>query len=145
MQPVTAAQRWDLPLIETVGDLAGWLSLHPAELEWFADLKGLCGKLNRSKLQHYRYRILHKRSGGVRLIESPKRDLKELQRRILTSILDRIPAHPAVQGFVKGRSIVTFATPHVGKHVVLRLDLENFFPAFPAARAQALFRTLAGC
>jgi hypothetical protein len=26
--------------------------------------------------------------------------------------------------------------------VLLRLDLQDFFPAFPAARAQALFRTL---
>lgn len=142
MHPVGAAQGWDLPAIETVGDLARWLSLYPTELEWFADLKGICCQPNSPKLQHYHYRVLLKRSGGVRLIESPKRQLKELQRRILSSILDRIPAHPAVQGFVKGRSIVTFASPHVGKHVVLRLDLENFFPAFPAARAQALFRTL---
>jgi hypothetical protein len=142
MQPVEAARQWDLPAIETVGDLARWLSVHPAELEWFADLKGLCCKLNSPKLHHYYYRILAKRSGGVRLIESPKRELKELQRRILSSILNRIPAHAAAHGFVKGRSIVTFAAPHTGKHAVLRLDLENFFPAFPAARAQALFRTL---
>ncbi len=142
MQPAGAARRWELPAIETVGDLASWLSLHPTELKWFADLKGLCHKLNSPKLQHYRYRILSKRSGGVRLIESPKGELKALQRWILSSILDRVPAHPAVQGFVKGRSIVTFASPHVGKYVVLRLDLENFFPAFPTARVQALFRTL---
>jgi hypothetical protein len=142
MQPVDAAKRWDLPVIETLGDLAAWLSVHPTELEWFADLKGLCCKLSGSELHHYHYRILPKRSGGVRLIESPKRELKELQRRILSSMLDRIPAHAAAQGFIKGRSIVTFASPHVGKQVVLRLDLENFFPAFPAARVQALFRTI---
>jgi RNA-directed DNA polymerase len=142
MQPVNAAQQWNLPVIETVGDLADWLSLHPDELDWFADLKGLCGKTGNPKLHHYRYRILAKRSGGIRLIESPKRDLKDLQRRILSSILDRIPPHQSVHGFVKGRSIATFAAPHVGRHIVLRLDLENFFPAFPAARAQAMFRTL---
>jgi RNA-directed DNA polymerase len=142
MQPVAAAQQWDLPVIETVGDLASWLSLHPGELEWFADLKGLCDKPGNPKIQHYHYRILTKRSGGIRLIESPKRQLKELQRWILASVLDRIPPHPAAHGFVKGRSIVTFASPHAGQHVVLRLDLENFFPAFPAARAQAMFRTL---
>jgi RNA-directed DNA polymerase len=37
---------------------------------------------------------------------------------------------------------VTFAAPHVRRHVVLSMDLENFFPAFPAARVQAVFRTL---
>ncbi len=142
MQPVGPAREWNLPVIETIGDLADWLSLSPPELEWFADLKGLCYKTHNLKLQHYRYRILRKHSGGVRLIESPKRDLKELQRRILSTILDRITPHHSVHGFVKGRSIVTFASPHRNQHIVLRLDLENFFPAFPAARAQAAFRTL---
>lgn len=142
MHPVATAKDWDLPVIETTGELARWMSLHPAELEWFADLKGLCGKQSGQPLAHYVYRVLPKRTGGVRLIESPKRQLKELQRRILSLILDRIPAHPAAHGFVKGRSIAGFAAPHTGKSVVLRLDLENFFPAFPRARAQALFRTL---
>jgi hypothetical protein len=47
-----------------------------------------------------------------------------------------------VHGFVKGRSIVSFAAPHAGKALLLRLDLQDFFPGFPAARVQALFRTL---
>ncbi len=142
MQPVAAARRWRLPVIESVGDLADWLSLGVGELEWFADLKGLGYKLRIPKLEHYRYRILPKRSGGIRLTECPKPRLKELQRRILSGILDPIPAHPAVHGFVKRRSIVTFAAPHAGQHILLRLDLQDFFPAFPAARVAALFRTL---
>ena len=47
------------------------------------------------------------------------------QRQILTQMLDRIPAHPAAHGFVKTRSIKTFATPHVGQRVLLRLDLDK--------------------
>jgi hypothetical protein len=142
MQPVAAAQNWELPVIENVSDLADWLCLSIGELEWYADLKGLGYKHPKPKLQHYHYRILPKRSGGVRLLEGPKSNLKALQRRILSGILDRIPVHPAVHGFVKGRSIATFAAPHAGKHVLLRLDLQDFFPSFPAARIQALFRTL---
>ncbi len=142
MRPVAAAAQWDLPAIETVGDLARWLSLQPDELEWFADLKGLGCKLDNPKLRHYRYRIRAKRSGGVRLIEIPKPELKELQRWILREILDRIPPHPAAHGFVKGRSVASFAAPHTGRQVLLRLDLQDFFPAFPAARVQAFFRTL---
>ena len=142
MQPVSAAERWDLPIIETAGDLADWLSLSTDDLEWFADLKALGNKLRNLKLQHYHYSIRAKRSGGVRLIEIPKPRLKELQRRILAGILDCIPVHAAVHGFVKKRSIVTFAAPHAGKAAVLRLDLQDFFPGFPAARVQALFRTL---
>jgi RNA-directed DNA polymerase len=142
MLPAEAATAWNLPAIESTGDLAAWLSLSPAELEWFADLKGLGGKLQSSKLRHYRYLVSSKRSGGVRLIETPKPRLKALQRRILSGILDLIPVHPAVHGFVKGRSIATFAARHTNQPVLLRLDLRDFFPTFPAARVQALFRTL---
>jgi hypothetical protein len=41
---------------------------------------------------------------------------------------------------VKGRSIRTFAAPHTGRAVVLRIDLKDFFPSFSRARIQALFR-----
>jgi hypothetical protein len=76
------------------------------------------------------------------LIEIPKPRLKNLQRRILAAILDHVPSHPAAHGFVKDRSIQTFAAPHVGQRVVLRMDLENFFPTFPGARVQSFFRTI---
>ena len=142
MQPVEAARSWNIPAIETPGALAGWLGIEAGELDWFADLKGLGHKRNQPLLQHYHYRVLAKPSGGVRLIESPKPRLKELQRRILADILDNIPPHPAAHGFVKGRSVRTFVAPHAGQRVVLRMDLRDFFPAFPAARVQALFRTM---
>ena len=142
MQPVDAARRWQLPAIESPGQLADWLSLSIGELEWLADLKRLGYKFRNPKLRHYCYHVLIKQSGGVRLVESPKSLLKEVQRRILADMLDHVPAHPACHGFVQGRSIVTFAAPHTRKHVLLRLDLRDFFPGFPAARTQALFRTL---
>jgi hypothetical protein len=142
MQPVAAAAAWDLPPIESVGALCDWFWLDPEELEWFADLKGLCRGAARQALGHYRYRALPKRDGSIRLIECPKRRLKSLQRQILSEILDRIPAHPAVHGFVRNRSIKSFAAPHTGKSVVLRMDLSNFFPSFAAARIQAFFRTI---
>jgi hypothetical protein len=37
--------------------------------------------------------------------------------------------------------VKTFAAPHAGKQVVLRIDLADFFPSIPAGRIQALFRT----
>jgi retron-type reverse transcriptase len=141
MQPVAAAMNWPIPKIETVGALAEWLGLTVSELEWYADLKYLTFQKSDPRLRHYHYRILNKLSGNIRLIESPKPRLKQLQRRILAEILEKIPAHPAVHGFRKGRSIKTFTAPHVAKRVVLRMDLENFFPSFVASRIQAFFRT----
>jgi RNA-directed DNA polymerase len=142
MQPVTAAAVWDLPAIESVKDLAAWFGLTVSELLWFADLKGLGYRQKSEKLHHYHYRILPKPTGEIRLIEAPKSRLRELQRHILSGILGRIPPHPAAHGFIKGRSIKTFVLPHVGQHVILRMDLRHFFPAFRAARIQTLFRTM---
>jgi RNA-directed DNA polymerase len=143
MQPVAAAATWPVPAIESAAELADWLLIEPGELEWFADLKGLgCSRQANPQLRHYRCRVLAKRSGRVRLIEAPKPRLKEMQRRILSLILDKIPSHSAVHGFVKGRSIKTFAAPHVGQSVVLRMDLRDFFPSISGARIQTLFRTV---
>lgn len=36
----------------------------------------------------------------------------------------------------------TQASPHVGKRVVLKIDLQDFFPSISVARIQALFRTV---
>jgi RNA-directed DNA polymerase len=143
MQPVPAAVTWDVPAIESSRALAEWLSLSDGELEWFADLKGLGTRAkDRLRLRHYHYRILAKASGNIRLIEAPKPRLKELQRKILAQILEKIPPHFAAHGFLKARSIRTFIAPHVGQRVVLRMDLKDFFPSISGARIQTVFRTM---
>jgi len=134
---------WDLPAIETIGDLSQWLGIELSDLDWFADLKQFGYMASSSQpVRNYRYRVQTKESGGFRLIEAPKPRLKAVQRRILTGILEKIPPHPAVHGFWKGRSIRTFATPHVAQHVVLKMDLRDFFPSIPRPRVQAIFRTM---
>lgn len=140
MQPVAAATDWKVPVIESVGALSEWLAINPSELLWLADLKGLGAKLKAPRLQHYHYRVLRKSSGGFRLIEIPKPRLKDIQRQILFHILNKIPPHPAAHGFLRDRSIRTFASPHVGRRVVLRMDLQDFFPTFGAARIATFFR-----
>jgi len=143
MQPAAVAAGWGVPAICSVGELAAWLHLNAGELEWFADLKGLTARRwSSTELGHYHYRVLAKASGGVRLIEAPKERLKEIQRQIRMRILDAVPAHEAAHGFVRGRSIKTFVAPHVGRRVVLRMDLREFFPSFAGARIQALFRLM---
>lgn len=145
MRPADAARAWPIPQIETVGKLAEWLEVSVSELEWFADLRRLGARLGQGRYEspfsHYHYRILAKKSGNIRLIESPKPRLKKLQRKILAELLEKIPAHAAVHGFLKGHSIQSFAAPHVGRRVVLRMDLKDFFASISGPRVQALFRT----
>jgi RNA-directed DNA polymerase len=143
MQPVPAASNWKIPSIVSVAGLAAWFRLGFEDLNWLADLRGLArlGKQS-SKLDHYNYNVLAKPSGGLRLIEAPRLRLRHLQRAILIGILNQVPAHAAVHGFCHGRSIKTFAQPHTGKQVLLRMDLQNFFPSISGARIQTFFRTL---
>lgn len=143
MQPADAARAWEVPKIETVGELAAWLGISAGELEWFADMRRLNARVGRGdeRVSHYHYCVLRKRVGSIRLIESPKSRIKELQRVILRELLEKAPSHPAAHGFLKGRSIKTFAAPHVGKRVVLRMDLRDFFPSISGPRVQAFFRT----
>jgi hypothetical protein len=143
MQPAQAARAWPVPKIDTTAELAAWLGVSVGELEWFADLKRIngCAAKGAGPISHYRYRVLAKKDGNIRLIEAPKKRLKELQRVILNELLDKVPVHTVAHGFVKGRGIKTFAAPHVGQHVVLRMDLRDFFPSIAAARVQAFFRT----
>jgi hypothetical protein len=143
MQPVSAAAGWGVPPLESVAQLATWLGLSDGELEWLADAKGLLRCSNHANhLQHYHYRLVRKHHGGIRLIESPKPLLKNVQRQILHGILNRVPMHVAAHGFVRGRSIRTFAQPHVGQRFVLRMDLKDFFPSIQRAPLQGFFRTL---
>jgi RNA-directed DNA polymerase len=142
MQPAPAAASWNIPSIEFIGDLADWLGLDTGDLLWFADLKGMGCRMNRNHLRHYHYRALSKASGTLRLIEAPKDRLKDVQLQILHCILEKVPPHPSIHGFLKGRSIKTFLAPHVGRRVVLRMDLQDFFPTFSGARVQTFFRFL---
>jgi len=68
--------------------------------------------------------------------------LKRAQYWLLANILEKIPVTESAQGFVKQRNILTNALPHVGKAVVVNLDLENFFPSVGYPRVKGIFRQL---
>ena len=90
----------------------------------------------------YRQRRIPKRSGGQRLLSVPSDELKQLQRRLLRRLFRRLRCHPAARGFQPGQSIVTNALPHVGRPVVVRLDLRDFFQATTASRIYRYFRNI---
>ncbi|MBS1158900.1 MAG: hypothetical protein H6R15_1319 [Proteobacteria bacterium] len=139
-RPPPALADLALPALATPGDLAGWLGLTPGELDWFANAWHQPAATG--KLDHYHYRWLAKRSGGARLIEAPKENLRAIQRRILHGILDRVPVHEAAMGCVKGRSVLDNARRHAGSPLLLKMDLRDFFVSIPARRVHALFRSL---
>jgi len=64
-----------------------------------------------------------------RWIEAPDAELKLIQRKLLDRVLYRSAPTKWAHGFVRGRSIVTGAEPHVGRKWVVNLDIKDFFPS----------------
>jgi hypothetical protein len=141
IEPAMAPSPFAVPEIATAGDLAAWLELEPAQLEWLADVRSLERHVTSQRLRNYRYTWIPRRRGHARLLEAPKPRLKALQRRVLREILSAVPVHDGAHGFVPGRSARSHAALHTGKRVVMRFDLEDFFASVTAARVFAIFRT----
>lgn len=91
----------------------------------------------------YRTYPLPKRSGGTRTITVPEPRLKGLQRAIHKHALQALPIHAAATGFRPGVSITDNAAAHVGRRLVVNVDIDEFFPStrYGLVRA-ALSRTL---
>jgi RNA-directed DNA polymerase len=68
-------------------------------------------------------------AGKARVIDNPDERIKALQRRILRSLLQRIRLPVELHGAVKGKSPHTNACQHLGRPVVIRIDLRSFFPS----------------
>jgi len=81
-----------------------------------------------------------KRSSGSRRLLIPDEELKVVQRKILHRVLAKLSVHPAVTGFENGQSIVHNANRHVGQAVVLKMDIEDFFPSTTAEQITRYFQ-----
>ena len=95
-----------------------------------------------ASVNHYQRFTIPKKSGGERLISAPMPRLKRAQYWVLDNILARVPLHDAAHGFAPQRSILTNGRNHVGRDVVINLDLKDFFPTLTYARVKGLFEAL---
>ena len=135
MQPGRRAHDWAVVPLETPRDLADWFGVPLPTLDGWADPQNWLTRVPDGPQQHY-----HRYWRATRLIEAPKAQLAKMQRRVLRSILDSVPAHPAAHGFIRGRSIVSHARQHCGRAVVLRCDIRQFFNTITRPRVQGIFR-----
>jgi hypothetical protein len=135
-----APTRWPVRPLPDLGALARLLDLDAGELDWFADNRRIERHAGGS-LRHYRWTVRPKRD-GVRLLAAPKPRLKEIQRRLLRHVLTPIPLHASAHGGVPGRSVRTAVAPHSGSDVVIRVDLEAFFPTIAAERVYGVLRNV---
>lgn len=123
-----------LPVITKVPQLCEALNLTVSEL------RRLCYQREASTYSHYTRFEIPKRSGGMRAIWAPLPMLKQAQHWILHEILERLVVHGAAHGFLSGRSIATNAAEHCNSQLLVKLDIENFFPSISWKRVKGVFR-----
>ncbi|HEY9715744.1 MAG TPA: reverse transcriptase family protein, partial [Chroococcales cyanobacterium] len=68
-----------------------------------------------------------------------------VQRLLLEGVIGRVRMPPHVHGCVKGRSIVTNAAGHVGKALLINIDLSDFFGSVHVDRVNRIFREKLNC
>lgn len=92
-----------------------------------------------SERNEYHSFLIPKKSGGMREIEAPSDKLKSYQLWIKESILDKIKISDYAMGFKKSCSILDNAKKHVGKELVINLDLKDFFPSIKYYEVYRIF------
>jgi len=122
----------DLPKLGKVADVAKLVGVEEKKL-------GVLMRPGTGKGSGYVEFEIPKRTGGLRKICAPRARLKGVQRAILREILDKMPTHPAAHGFVGERSTLTNARAHVGAAIVVRVDIEDFFPTVHYRRVRGFF------
>jgi hypothetical protein len=133
---IEALQERGLPVLSTPADVARALGLPVPQLRW------LCYHAEATPKPHYVYFEIPKRSGGKRLLAAPQPKLAAAQAWVLHNVLEKLATEAPAHGFIKGRGTVTCAAPHVGRDVVVNLDLSDFFPTIGFGRVRGVFRKL---
>lgn len=125
-------QLLSLPILENVDDLSQSLRLP----------KEVISKFSFNNDRYYHRIEMEKKSGGIRHIESPLKELKAIQRWVLRYILDKLSPSSYAKGFVRKKSILDNAKPHEGNQYVLNLDLKDFFTTVQASHVYTLFKNI---
>lgn len=112
----------------TNDDLADLLEVRKRSLLYFAY----------SRKSFYSEFHINKKNGDIRVIYSPVRELKTLQRKILYVLSLVYKPKDYVYGFIENRSALDNAKRHEGKKEVLSIDLKDFFYQFHFGRVKGM-------
>lgn len=80
-----------------------------------------------------------KKSGGVRVISSPVKLRRSLQKKLLPVLAGAYRPNNFSHGFVSEKNVRSNALPHVGKRTLINVDLQEFFSTITFKRIRGLF------
>lgn len=119
-EKATTYENGTLPEIKSVPELVKLLSPYVGS-------PGHLSYLIKNKDRWYKDFHIPKKGGGTRLVSEPAFPLNMIQRRLLHRVFNKFPVTDNAHGFVRGRDIISNVSPHVGKHIIIKMDLEKFF------------------
>ena len=125
----------NLPVLRNVHDISKLIGLNPETIVWLSFEKRV------SSVDHYLRFEIPKRSGGMRLISSPKKQMRQVQLAIREEILKKMPPSNQAMAFRPNISIVDNAKVHVGAKILVRVDLKDFFPSISFNRVRGFFKS----
>jgi RNA-directed DNA polymerase len=137
--------------IEYKEQFKSFRKLYLHNLPYFYDIDHFCKSLRISSRQvrfflsneekAYKSFEVPKKSGGLREINAPMKEMKLIQRWILDNILYRLKVGEHAHGFVPGKTISTNAKAHVNKDLVLGIDIKDFFPSIKLKSVEHIFKS----
>ncbi|MBK3929590.1 hypothetical protein GFL01_08295 [Pseudomonas stutzeri] len=96
----------------------------------------------------YRHVPQRKKDGTPRPTYDAHEPLKKIQKKIASRILNRIIYPQYLHGGVKDlkspRSIYTNCAPHLGKNLIILMDIENFYPSISREHVFSIFNKCLG-
>ena len=115
---------------DDMADVDGNTNFHPFTMR---HINYYCNPNN--AFHRYKHFEIRKKTGGTRLITSPRNQSFMLILRYVNDILRALytPSKFAM-GFAEGRSVVTNASIHIGQNYIFNIDLKDFFSSIEQAR-----------
>jgi retron-type reverse transcriptase len=77
----------------------------------------------------YKKFSIPKRDGSLREVAQPAREVKAIQRWIVSELRNHLPIHPSATAYEKGSSIIRNAGAHRKGRFILKMDFKDFFPS----------------
>ncbi|MBY0155567.1 RNA-directed DNA polymerase [Cytobacillus firmus] len=122
--------------IKTRNELADYLNVSRKQLSYVLYVKGINNL--------YTSFEIHKKNGGVRKINAPLEELKDIQRKLTEALHSHMKKKSKKKNnishaFEIDKSIITNAEVHRNKRLVLNIDLKDFFGSIHFGRVRGFF------
>lgn len=98
-------------------------------------------KLASTASHRYKRYEIPKKTGGMREIFHPARELKLVQRWLLRNVLLRLPVHAAATAYQPRSTIRRNAEIHADNNFILRIDFQDFFPSIRGGDVERILNT----